>query len=600
MGDEIRNDTEFLSAHWLEEGFPTRRSALYTEWQRAHKDGRPDPLHAVASLAGDYLAALGGDRDDGGITQAHRALVTALGLAPIDRADLTIERDQDLALLQGDRDMEVPALLGVSGPSGTALIVLDVRPVDAVEDLLSDSARLVEPLRVADQSHAMQDVPEVAKALSEVLVAEDAPRYVVVVAGRWALLTDAERWSEGRYLGLDLLAVFERRELTSAGGLATLCALVGGDVLLPGDDGSIGMDELTKDSTSHAVGVSDDLRDGLRQSIEILAGDVVRTADRRGLDLADPDLPQRLARESLRFLYRILFLLYAEARPELGIVPVGAPEYTAGYGLDRLRDLIGQPLTTDDERNGSHLHDSLDVLFRMVAGGLPSVDVMPVEDLRADLFDRRRTTLIDGDPKDPDPVRLSNAALQQVLTLLLLSKPKKGKRRGYISYANLGINQLGAVYEGLMSYTGILTTEPMVEVAKKGDPSKGSWLVPTREIASYRDEDLVRWTDPVTGEEKVRSYGAGEFAFRLSGRDRERSASFYTPEVLTHCVVEHSLAELLTEDTRAEDILEFRVCEPALGSGAFANEAVNQLADAYLERRQDELNQRIPADELPE
>jgi hypothetical protein len=42
------------------------------------------------------------------------------------------------------------------------------------------------------------------------------------------------------------------------------------------------------------------------------------------------------------------------------------------------------------------------------------------------------------------------------------------------------------------------------------------------------------------------------------------------------------------------------LCEPALGSGAFANEAVNQLADAYLERRQDELNQRIPADELPE
>ncbi|WP_075891512.1 Eco57I restriction-modification methylase domain-containing protein [Actinomyces provencensis] len=600
MGDEIRNDTEFLSAHWLEEGFPTRRSALYKEWQAAHKEGRFDPLHAVASTINDYLAALGSDRDDHGTTHAHRALVTALGLAPTDRADLTIERDQDLALLQGDRDMEVPALLGVSGPSGTALIVLDARPVDTVEDLLSDGARLVEPVRVADQSGVMRDVPEVAKALSEILVAEDAPRYVVVLAGRWVLLTDAERWSEGRYLGVDLLAVFERRELTSVGGLATLCALVGADVLLPGDDGSIGMDELTKDSTSHAVGVSDDLRDGLRQSIEILAGDVVRTAGERHLDLTDPDLPQRLARESLRFLYRILFLLYAEARPELGIVPVGAPEYAAGYGLDRLRDLIGQPLTTDEERHGAHLHDSLDILFRMVAGDLPSVDVMPVEDLRADLFDRRRTTLIDGDPTDPDPVRLGNAALQQVLTLLLLSKPKRGKRRGYISYANLGINQLGAVYEGLMSYTGILTTEPMVEVAKKGDPSKGSWLVPTREIANYRDEDLVRWSDPVTGEEKVRSYGAGEFAFRLSGRDRERSASFYTPEVLTHCVVEHSLAELLNDGTSAQDILEFRVCEPALGSGAFANEAVNQLAEAYLERRQDELDQRIPADELPE
>ena len=41
----------------------------------------------------------------------------------------------------------------------------------------------------------------------------------------------------------------------------------------------------------------------------------------------------------------------------------------------------------------------------------------------------------------------------------------------------------------------------------------------------------------------------GSFVFRLSGRDRQRSASYYTPEVLTRCVVKHALAELLDQTT---------------------------------------------------
>ena len=54
----------------------------------------------------------------------------------------------------------------------------------------------------------------------------------------------------------------------------------------------------------------------------------------------------------------------------------------------------------------------------------------------------------------------------------------------------------------------------------------------------------------------------------------------------------------MPEDTTAAEVLGVRVCEPALGSGAFANEAVNQLAETYLERRQKELGQTIDADRL--
>jgi len=92
------------------------------------------------------------------------------------------------------------------------------------------------------------------------------------------------------------------------------------------------------------------------------------------------------------------------------------------------------------------------------------------------------------------------------------------------------------------------------------------------------------------------------FVFRLAGRERQQSASYYTPEVLTRFTVSQALEELLDQNghtTTAEEILGLTVCEPALGSGAFAIEAVRQLAEQYLRRRQTELGQRIDPDKYP-
>ena len=99
--------------------------------------------------------------------------------------------------------------------------------------------------------------------------------------------------------------------------------------------------------------------------------------------------------------------------------------------------------------------------------------------------------------------------------------------------------------------------------------------------------------DEATGRAERVLHEEGSFVFRLSGRDRQRSASYYTPEVLTECVVKHALAELLGLDDYAPengssgivdavDLLDLTICEPALGSGAFANEAINQLTAEYL------------------
>jgi type II restriction/modification system DNA methylase subunit YeeA len=145
--------------------------------------------------------------------------------------------------------------------------------------------------------------------------------------------------------------------------------------------------------------------------------------------------------------------------------------------------------------------------------------------------------------------------------------------RGCISYAQLGINQIGAVYEGLLSYTGFFAKTDLYEV-KKADTEKvdlldQAWFVSKEDLSQYEPAGIVY--DDETGRAKV--HPQGTFIYRLNGRSRQKSASYYTPDVLTKCVVKYALKELLAGKT-ADQILQLTVCEPALGSGAFLNKAL--------------------------
>ncbi|MFI7305893.1 class I SAM-dependent DNA methyltransferase [Micromonospora aurantiaca] len=179
-----------------------------------------------------------------------------------------------------------------------------------------------------------------------------------------------------------------------------------------------------------------------------------------------------------------------------------------------------------------------------------------------------------------------------MLRRLMLTKGAKRRRGGFISYAQLGINQLGAVYEGLMSYTGFVATEQLYEVAKNGDPKDGSWMIPASKADEYDDNVFVYKEDPYTGVRSRVSYAPGAFVYRLAGRDRQTSASYYTPQSLTEVTVQLALKYRLDQDgtvTPARELLDWTICEPALGSGAFLNEAINQVAAEYLRRRAREL-----------
>ena len=493
-------------------------------------------------------------------------------------------------------------VLGVVTPEiseGTPLVIVEAGAVEAIEDLIAkDGGTLLTPYEVDEKI----TFTSAARLLSALFVADDGPDFALVLAGRWLLVAERARWAEGRYLAVDLQLVCERNDAKSGGEIDRALTCVSAESLAPDAEGSIWWRGVLEDSIKHTVGVSKDLREGVRLSIEIIANEVVRRRQAQWLDPLPQAQAQPLARQALRYLYRILFLLYAEASPELEVLPVGAEEYDQGYGLDRLRDLTLIELASPRAVEGTHLYDSLARLFVLVDRGHepPAAqdgeqDGLAFHSLRADLFLPAATALI-------DETGLGNTALQRVLRHLLLSKEARGKDRGFISYAELGINQLGAVYEGLMSYTGFFAETDLYEVAKDGDASKGSWVVPVERADSIAESDFVRVEDEVTGERKAVLHQRGTFVYRLAGRERQQSASYYTPEVLTRFTVSQALEELLDQDghtTTAEEILGLTVCEPALGSGAFAIEAVRQLAEQYLRRRQAELRERVDPEAYP-
>lgn len=485
-----------------------------------------------------------------------------------------------------------------------------------------------------------------SKLASFLFACDDAPRYVLLLVGGVVVLADRMAWGEGRYLAVSLDTALQRHDTRMGGELDTIAALFGADSLrTPEEGGENPLAELVGKSTKHAVGVSGELRDGLRLSVELIANEVLKRLHEQGVSPQDigelPDLGRQLTRESLRYLYRILFLLYAEARPELGILPSDYPEYQLGYGLGRLGELVAErDLVDEKSRRGFYLYESLDLLFRKVqdgyrprrahgeeAGTAQTTEVtgsktsedlgLRFEPLHSTLFERDSIRLIGADtvtdPRhDADEAlargesvryldtRLRNATLYEVLHKLMLTKGKKGERGGFISYAQLGINQLGAVYEGLMSFSGFIAGEELYEVAKGGDPKDGSWLVPKSKADEYPDSVFVRRPDRDTGEELRVRYAPGSFVYRLSGRDRQTSASYYTPESLTKVTVQLALQHRLDQDgteTEARELLDWKICEPALGSGAFLNEAINQVAAEYLRRRQKELGRSIDTEQ---
>ena len=281
-------------------------------------------------------------------------------------------------------------------------------------------------------------------------------------------------------------------------------------------------------------------------------------AERQHRKLDEYGDARELTLQCLRYLYRLIVLLYAESRPELGILPARDDAYMEGYSLDRLCELVLVELETDHARNGSHLYESLDTLLSRPTTGTPTRPNRPYVRRWC-----RRSAQFGGVPPVPGPRRRllrtgrycadqrrhpSQRTAQQVLKKRWAGQGPEGFGRVSL-YAQLGINQIGAVYEGLDGVLGFYA-DSLYEVAKNGDPDDGTWMLPVDQADEYPDEVFVTRADPVTGAEErvLHEKGSLSSTFAVIA-----SAAPVTPEVLTRCGQKHALAELLGTDDYAPE-----------------------------------------------
>ena len=644
----ISNANEFYSAHYLESVLSNDIKKVRERWaEEARAQVEADPSADVATPEAQFKAlrkpwqklreaelGISGEPAERLRLQRElffRPLLEALGYPYAPKPE---------PVLIGGEAYQVPLLAEVSNAKG--------EPWLWVVECFNPSDEPVDPLELTIATNWACQIhdPSLGKVLEgetwETLISERIfgqeipPRWLLAVSRDQLLLIDRQKWAASRLLRFELDTLLGD---INADALLAAATLLHREHTCPTGGGTPYLDELDENSHKHAYEVSGDLKYALRKSIELLGNEAIhwRRSKSEGVFKGKTDADQ-LTLECLRYMYRLLFLFYIESRPDLGYAPMGSDVYRLGYSLESLREMDTAELGSEEDKEGTYISDSLDRLFQMIWEGYPKREdataQLPIADAGDPFHDSFRLTPLKAHLFDPERmpaltrVRFRNVVLQEVIELMSLTKEGKGKRRGRVSYSQLGINQLGAVYEALLSFRGFFAEEDLFEVQpapKKAkaaasddddEPEDGNeeggddtdnatasgqehnelevgHFVTAEQLKAYKAEEIVAEKD--TG--KPRCHPKGSFIYRLAGRDREKSASYYTPESLTQCLVKYALKELLPGKTAAE-ILQLKVCEPAMGSAAFLNEVVNQLAQAYLELRQQETGRSIPHEQF--
>ena len=266
-------------------------------------------------------------------------------------------------------------------------------------------------------------------------------------------------------------------------------------------------------------------------------------ADGSGAELAE------VRQAALIFLYRLLFLLYAEDRD---LLPVNDSRYD-DYGLRKtVRDDIAQRMAAADAFSSfaTKYYDHISTLCRQIDAGDPSIGLPPYN---GGLFAPAAAPLLESN-------RLSDVVLAPIIYDLSHASSDGGRR--YVNYRDMTVQQLGSIYERLLE------------------------------------------REPVRGED-------GEIVVRPNSYARKDSGSFYTPQPLVDLIVERTLGPLIDERRQrferhaallksssrdkaaraarlrpydpAQAVLELKVLDPAMGSGHFLVTAVDYLSDAIAE-----------------
>jgi hypothetical protein len=285
---------------------------------------------------------------------------------------------------------------------------------------------------------------------------------------------------------------------------------------------------IAEAAAARAAAVCRSLHEGVLEALGELVGGLFVAGGGRSRRSREPARLTDVFEQALTIAYRILFLLFAEAR---GLVPIWHPIYRRSYSVESLLASIERSCRP------AGLWESLQAISRLVHAGCRAGDLL-VPPFNGRLFAPSRTPL-------GETCRLDDKTMRRVLLALASQPGHRGAGRARIAYRDLGVEQLGAIYERVLDY------QP--QVAGQPTPMPGC-------PAAAR---LSRDVDP-------------------GGGRRKATGSFYTPRSITDYLVRRTLHPLV-EGRSADGILQLRVLDPAMGSGAFLVSACRYLAAAHAE-----------------
>jgi hypothetical protein len=436
----------------------------------------------------------------------------------------------------------------------------------------------------------------------------------------------------GSCLEVDLAGLAEQDDPES---FAAFYRIFHSTQFLPGEDGSTAILEVERESRAHAERVSEDLKRAVFSAAEVLAGSLLWDAQRRGaiedpVTLGDDDL-RRYRDAALTALYRILFILYAEARdPRLDEHRI----YRDSYSIHGLVDELVADPARDWPDNRSSLWARLQAVFEIYDHGLPRITPWEHIPPRGGDFFSSKT----GEGQLLAAAKLPDRTTARLLLDLTTSTPRHGVGRERVSFRELDIESLGAVYEGLLEFEPRVAAEPTIELRVQGrlfvlpapevlrlcesknlavkgefgvvEGTAAESLHPEAPTDDDDDDDADADADEEAVEDDVdaaatededpedgaglkkgagarllRRLDVGAFHF-VPGPARKGSGSFYTPRPLVRDLVRRAVGPLVEGRTSAE-IETVRILDPACGSAHFLVEAMRfmgrELHRAYVQ-----------------
>jgi type I restriction-modification system DNA methylase subunit len=317
------------------------------------------------------------------------------------------------------------------------------------------------------------------------------------------------------------------------------------------DPGPLSLDHILTASTEYAQGVSDSLRQQVYDALRYVAQGFLDYTDNR-LD-PTPETNKLIYDNSLILLYRILFILYAEARDLLPLQD--NTRYRRVYSLEAIKKSVVSELQDGlILPNSGLIWTRLKELFKIINLGSPPLTV----------------TTFDGGLFDPERHPFLEQYIVGDLNLCRAVDKLARVNFQFVDYRDLAERHLGTIYEGLLEYTLRVATEPMVELRSSSKIVSAQGVQKKDIAAEFRPGEVYLVTD--RGERKL-------------------TGSYYTPDYIVKYMVDEALRPVLdaavrdagTDDERIQAVLAINVLDPSMGSGHFPVEVTEYIARYLVE-----------------